>query len=136
MQISKTDTKQISITKQAQKLLQESETLTDTITASISDIVSDSRIATKIIQEYKLSSVYLTKQIEPPKEIMPPILLLTDFQKKLNKELLKRLSKRKFIYIPDLYSHVLNIRANVKEKKAFLRKGAIFTGTEIRKLVI
>jgi len=31
---------------------------------------------------------------------------------------------------------VLNIRANVKEKKAFLRKGAIFTGTEIRKLVI
>ena len=136
MQISKTDTKQISITKQAQKLLQESETLTDTITASISDIVSDSRIATKIIQEYKLSSVYLTKQIEPPKEIMPPILLLTDFQKKLNKELLKRLSKRKFIYIPDLYSNVLNIRANVKEKKAFLRKGAIFTGTEIRKLVI
>jgi len=59
-----------------------------------------------------------------------------DYKKKLIIYTPRITKKRKFIYIPDLYSNILGIRANPKEKKAFLKKGAIFSGTEIRKLTI
>jgi len=59
-----------------------------------------------------------------------------DERKKLILPITRRTSRRKFIYIPDLYSNLLNIKANAKERRAFLKKGAIFTGHEIRKLIV
>lgn len=109
------------------------------------------RLETKVRQ--KLSpkiKVSLDQRVELKKKISKP-LSLTLFKIKKQKKLrleeekkkvekLKRyitfeLKKNKFIYIPDLYSRIFSIKASSLEKKKFLRKGALFTGLEARKII-
>jgi len=47
----------------------------------------------------------------------------------------KRVKRQEFIYLPDLYSRIYGIRANPKEKIALLKKGKVFSGVGIRKLI-
>ncbi len=45
------------------------------------------------------------------------------------------LTKKKFLYIPDLYSRIYGVKANAAERKRLLTKGGIFSGVSIRKLI-
>ena len=72
---------------------------------------------------------------KPPKKTKPKIFKEEQKRKKLLKLLKKELKKDKFIYIPDLYSSIYGIYANPKEKRMLLRKGAVFSGVDIRKRI-
>ena len=61
----------------------------------------------------------------------PPV----PFPRKWVNRFLRIVKKRRFTFIPDMYSILFNIRAKPGEKIKLLRRGRVFTGLEIRKLV-
>jgi len=76
--------------------------------------------------------------IRPPTKIIEKIIIIDPKKKK--EEKLRRLvsfslRKKKFIYLPDLYSLIFGVKANKSERAAFLKMGRRFTGLEGRKLV-
>lgn len=56
-------------------------------------------------------------------------------EKKKEKIIKKVITKKKFIYLPDLYSILYGVKATKGEKTKYLKKGAVFSGISIRKLV-
>ncbi len=71
----------------------------------------------------------------PPRK--PPFKLLDDrvLSGRLDRAIVSFVNRKRFIFIPDLFSIVFGIKASAKEKRALLKKGRVFTGLEIRKLV-
>jgi hypothetical protein len=55
--------------------------------------------------------------------------------RKAVKYVYNRLKKKKRAYTPDVYSLVFGIKARPREKIKLLRKGRVFTGQEIRRIV-
>jgi len=54
----------------------------------------------------------------------------------LKRRVLSLIKRKRFIFIPDLFSIIFGIRAKPGQKVKLLRKGRIFTGTELRPIVI
>jgi len=65
----------------------------------------------------------------------PPIRFDDKKKNKLKSISKKAVASEKFIYIPDLYSRVFDIKASKKEKAALQKVGRLFTGLERRKKV-
>jgi len=105
-----------------------------------SAILTDVLQKTKTLQKVKLTQIQLQKlkikrkQIEKLKRLIPEK-EKDDLEKKLQKEILRKATKENFIYLPDLFSKVIGIKATIKEKKKLLKPRKIFTGLEQRKLI-
>jgi len=56
-------------------------------------------------------------------------------EKKIKKLIKKAIKAKEFIYLPDLYSIIMGIKAPKKKKVILLKKGRIFTGLEARPIV-
>lgn len=66
----------------------------------------------------------------PPRK--PPRIVDEEKKKKLAILVGRVVVKRKFFYIPDLYSVIFGIKANPRERRLFLTKGRVFSGAERR----
>ena len=121
----------------AKKLSKGSKKLQKKVVASKSAVLSipalrkASRSVLKRTARKKLKQVLISKKVEVLKKI--------NFEKKKEKKLRRLVSfslrKKKFIYLPDLYSLIFGVKANKSERAAFLKMGRVFTGLEGRKLV-
>lgn len=54
---------------------------------------------------------------------------------KLRKLLFSRFRRKRFVFVPDMYSLIFGVRATPGERVRLLRVGRIFSGAEIRKIV-
>lgn len=90
---------------------------------------------TKVDIASKIKILPKTKLITPLKPKILKQKKEEQEEKKLDKVIRQKIKQRKFIYIPDLYSAVYGVKANLAEKRNFLKRGRVFTGIELRKLV-
>jgi len=119
-------------------------------------IIPISRIPTSKIPRSKVPGSRIPPSKIPPSKIptsrIPPTRLrvrkvtpikdkpkIFDDDDKKKKQLTKltksKIKNQKFIYIPDLYSVIYGIKASTKQRANLLRKGRVFSGISIRKLV-
>jgi len=124
-------TKQKIATKTLQKVAQAVKQAQKVATKTATAVKVAQAVAQKIIPKLLQETVKITTKKLP----IPPLSFDIKKLKQLKKLTKKELKKDKFIYIPDLYSRIYGIYANPKEKRMLLRKGAVFSGIDIRKRI-
>ena len=82
----------------------------------------------KLIQKQKQRLILREKKLKLKRDEKKKSKQLDDVAKKVS-------AKKTFIYFPDVYSQVFGVKASVKEKKELLKKGRVFSGLDIRKLL-
>lgn len=91
-----------------------------------------SKVPISKLKKIKIAKLKKRRKIIVKKKIK---VKLKQQEKRLIKLVEKIPQMRKLIYIPDLYSLIFGIKANLAERKFFLKPGRVFTGIFIRKLV-
>ena len=91
-------------------------------------------VAQKIKPLSKLKAKTLQKITKTKKKLI--ILPKRDKKVELDRVINRKIKQRQFIYIPDLYSLVYDVRASAKEKAFFMKKGRVFSGVSIRKIIV
>ena len=128
-------------TKQKQKVEakqdQKQDTVTQEVTIPKEDVAQDSATRQNQIVTQLIGLAVTTKFVRingKNYQVKTPPTKKGFFT--LKRRVLSLIKRKRFIFIPDLFSIIFGIRAKPGQKVKLLRKGRIFTGTELRPIVI